>query len=56
VSGPSPAPNDVTYSASAGVRLGLPLIPFGLRAEARTRAIGSGLARKTTEFTVGISK
>ena len=56
LSGPSPAPNDATYSASAGVRLGLPLIPFGLRAEARTRAIGSGFARKTTEFTVGISK
>jgi hypothetical protein len=56
VSGPSPTPNDVTYSASAGVRLGLPLIGFGLRAEARTRGIGSGLARKSTEFAVGISK
>ena len=56
VSGPSPTPNDVTYSASAGVRLGLPLIGFGLRAEARTRGIGSGLARRSTELTVGISK
>lgn len=56
VSGPSPAPNDVTYSASAGVRLGLPFIGFGLRAEARTRGIGSGFDRKTTEFTVGVSK
>jgi hypothetical protein len=56
VSGPSPAPNDVTYSASAGVRLGLPFLGFGLRAEARTRGIGSGFDRKTTEFTVGVSK
>lgn len=56
VSGPSPTPNDVTYSASAGVRIGLPLLGFGLRAEARTRGIGSGFDRKTTEFTVGVSK
>ena len=56
MSGPSPAPNDVTYSASAGVRFGLPLLGFGLRAEARTRGIGSGFDRKTTEFTVGVSK
>jgi hypothetical protein len=27
-----------------------------LRAEARTRAIGSGFDRKTTEFTLGVSK
>jgi hypothetical protein len=56
VTGPSPAPHDVTYSASAGVRIGLPLLGFGLRAEARTRAIGSGFDRKTTEFTLGVSK
>jgi hypothetical protein len=56
VSGPSPMPNNVTYSASAGVRVGLPLLGFGLRAEARTRGIGSGFDRKTTEFTVGVSK
>jgi len=55
ISGPS-TPRDVTYSASAGVRLGLPVLGFGLRAEARTRAIGSGFDRKTTEFTVGVSK
>jgi len=56
VSGPSPTPNDVTYSASAGVRLGLPMLGFGLRAEARTDFVGSGFDRKSTEFTVGVSK
>ena len=56
VSGPSPLPNDVTISASAGVRLGLPFLGFGLRAEARTRGIGSGFDRKTTELTIGVSK
>ena len=56
VTGPSPSPHDVTYSASAGVRIGLPLLGFGLRAEARTRGIGSGFERKTTELTVGVSK
>jgi hypothetical protein len=56
VTGPSPAPHDVTYSASAGVRIGLPLLGFGLRAEARTRGIGSGFDHKTTELTVGVSK
>ena len=56
ISGPSPAPNDVVYSASAGVRIGLPLLGFGLRGEARTHAGGSGLDRKSTEFIVGVSK
>jgi len=56
VSGPSPTPNDVTYSASAGVRVGLPFLGFGLRAEARTRGIGAGFSRKATELTVGVSK
>jgi hypothetical protein len=56
VSGPTPRPNDVTYSASAGVRIGLPFLGFGLRAEARTRGIGSGFDRRTTEYTVGVSK
>jgi hypothetical protein len=56
ISGPSPTPNDVAYSASAGVRIGLPLLGFGLRAEARTHFVGSGLDRKSTEFIVGVSK
>jgi hypothetical protein len=56
VSGPSPTPNDVAYSASAGVRIGLPLLGFGLRAEARTHVVGSGFDRKSTEFTVGVAK
>lgn len=56
VSGPSPMANDLTVSASGGVRVGLPLLGFGLRAEVRTRGIGSGFDRKATEFTVGVSK
>jgi hypothetical protein len=56
VSGPSPTPNDVSYSASAGVRVGLPMLGFGLRAEARTHVVGSGFDRKSTEFLVGVSK
>jgi hypothetical protein len=48
--------NTATYSASAGVRAGLPLLPFGLRAEARVRGGASnGLKRQATEFTVGVS-
>lgn len=48
--------NVVTYSASAGVRAGLPLMPVGFRAEARVRAGASnGLKRQATEFTVGVT-
>jgi hypothetical protein len=45
---------EVTYSASAGIRLGFPVLPIGLRGEARVRA-GNGLKRQATELTVGIS-
>jgi hypothetical protein len=48
--------NVTTYSASAGVRAGLPLIPIGFRAEARIRAGNSdGFKRQATEFTVGVT-
>jgi hypothetical protein len=48
--------NQTTYSASAGVRAGLPLLPVGLRAEARVRAgTSNGLKRQASEFTVGVS-
>jgi hypothetical protein len=54
VTGPSPLTNDVTLSASAGVRIGIPLTGIGFRAEVRTREIGSSLSRRTTEYTVGV--
>ncbi|HEX4681241.1 MAG TPA: hypothetical protein VH277_00960 [Gemmatimonadaceae bacterium] len=55
VSGPDPLRNDITLSASAGVRLSIPLLPVGLRAEARLRGIGSGFGSSATEFTLGAS-
>jgi hypothetical protein len=45
---------EVTYSASAGMRVGLPALPIGFRGEARVRA-GNGLKRQATELTLGIS-
>jgi hypothetical protein len=56
VSGPDPHQNDVTYSASAGVRAGLPTLPFGIRGELRVRGIGSGFSNRTAEWTIGISR
>jgi hypothetical protein len=48
--------NVVTYSGSAGVRVGVPALPIGLRAEARVRAGASnGLKRQATELTLGVS-
>lgn len=52
VSGPSPLPNDVTLSASLGVRIGVPLTGIGFRAEVRTREMG-GFSRHATEWTIG---
>jgi hypothetical protein len=45
---------EATYSASAGIRVGLPVLPIGFRGEARVRA-GNGLKRQATELTIGIS-
>jgi len=56
VSGPDPHRNDVTMSASAGIRAGLPTLPFGVRAEVRYRGIGSGFSSKATEWTIGITR
>jgi hypothetical protein len=56
VSGPDPRPNDLTLSASAGIRAGLPVLPFGLRAEVRVRGIGSGFSGGAAEWTIGITK
>jgi hypothetical protein len=48
--------NVTTYSASAGVRAGLPLIPISFRAEARIRAGNSdGFKRQATELTLGVT-
>jgi hypothetical protein len=55
VSGADPHRNDLTLSASAGVRFSIPLLPLGLRAEARVRGIGSGFGGSATELTLGAS-
>jgi hypothetical protein len=56
ITGPDPHTNSGTISASAGVRAGLPLVGFGLRAEARVRSIGSGFSSHATELTLGVSR
>ena len=56
ITGPDPRRNDVTYSASAGLRAGLPTMPFSLRTEIRVRGIGSGFAGNAREWTIGISR
>ena len=54
ISGPSKA-SEVTASASAGVRLSVPLIGAGLRGEVRVRGIGSGFGGSAAEWTLGVS-
>jgi len=55
VAGPDPHRSDLTLSASAGVRVGIPLTPIGARAEVRVRGIGSDFNGAATEFTLGLS-
>ncbi|MDB4878265.1 MAG: hypothetical protein JWM41_4711 [Gemmatimonadetes bacterium] len=55
VSGPDPRRNDFTLSAAAGIRVGIPLTGFGVRAEARVRGIGSSFGSSATELTLGVS-
>ena len=55
LSGPRGTSNTITASASAGVRVGLPLIGAGLRAELRVRGIGSGFGGSAAEWTAGVS-
>jgi hypothetical protein len=55
VSGPSTQASDLTLSASAGVRVGVPLTGLGGRAEVRVREIGGDFHRHTTELTLGLS-
>jgi len=54
ISGPTPRRDDMTISASAGVRVGLPMLGFGLRGEVRVRTIGSELTVRATEYTIGV--
>jgi hypothetical protein len=56
VSGPDPRRNDVTGSLSAGIRAGLPGLPFALRAEVRVRGIGKGFTSSASEWTIGLSR
>jgi hypothetical protein len=55
VDGPSPLRNEATGSISAGVRAGLPGLPFSLRFEARLRGIG-GFDQRASEYTIGLSR
>jgi hypothetical protein len=55
ISGPGTHSSTITASASAGVRVGVPLIGAGLRAEVRARGIGSGFNGSAVEYTVGLS-
>jgi hypothetical protein len=56
VSGPDPRRNDVTGSLSAGIRAGLPGLPFSLRGEVRLRGIGTGFNSTASEWTIGLSR
>jgi len=55
ISGPAPHSNTFTASASAGVRVGVPLIGAGLRAELRVRGVGSGFGGSAAEWTAGLT-
>ena len=55
VSGRAPQENDITLSASAGVRVGIPLTGIGGRAEVRVREIGGSFSRHAVELTLGAS-
>jgi len=56
ISGPDPRRNDVTGSLSAGIRAGLPGLPFSLRGEVRVRGIGKGFSSSASEWTIGLSR
>jgi hypothetical protein len=56
VSGPDPHPNDLTVSASGGVRVNLPFAGLRLRGELRVRGIGPGFTGSAAEWTVGLGR
>lgn len=47
--------SELTASASAGVRVGIPLIGAGFRGELRVRGIGSSFVGSAAEWTLGLS-
>ena len=55
VSGPGEHRSEITGSASAGVRVNVPVIGAGLRGELRVRGIGSGFGGSAAEWTIGLS-
>jgi hypothetical protein len=55
ISGPGDHTSRITGSASAGVRVGLPLVGAGFRAELRVRCIGSSCGGSSAEWTAGVS-
>jgi hypothetical protein len=55
ISGPDPHRSDLTLSAAAGVRIGIPLTGIGVRGEVRARGIGSGFSGSAVEWTLGVS-
>lgn len=56
VSGTDPRGNELTGSASAGIRITPPILGFGLRGEVRLRGVGSSWgSNNATEFLIGIS-
>lgn len=55
ISGPGTHTSQFTGSASAGIRVGVPLIGAGLRAELRVRGIGSGFGGSAAEWTAGLT-
>jgi hypothetical protein len=55
IEGPGVHRSEFTGSASAGVRVGIPLIGAGLRGEVRVRGIGSGFSSSATEWVLGVS-
>ena len=55
ITGPGTHMSQFTGSASAGIRVGVPVIGAGLRAELRVRGIGSGFGGSAAEWTAGLS-
>jgi hypothetical protein len=55
VAGPGTHNSEITASASAGVRVAVPLIGAGVRGEVRVRGIGSGFGGSAAEWTLGVS-
>lgn len=55
ISGPGTHTSVFTGSASAGIRVAVPVIGAGLRAELRVRGIGSGFGSSAAEWTAGLT-